>query len=111
MEFDFSINQDNMVLKDIKPVELTVSTELYGSKKKTRIVGLNHPTLKLDLNGAKNHLKQLKNKFNCNGGIDKETFEIHLFGDHKEKVAKYLVDENLACPDQITLVGVSKNDI
>jgi translation initiation factor 1 (eIF-1/SUI1) len=111
MEFDFSINQDTTILKELKPVELTVSTELYGSKKKTRIIGLNHSSLKLDFNGAKNHLKNLKNKLNCNGGIDKETFEIHLFGDHKEKVAKYLVDENLACPDQITLVGVSKNDI
>lgn len=109
MEFDFNTNVDTS-LKEFKPINLTVSIELYGSKKKTRIHGLNHPSLHLDLVGAKAHLKNLKNTLNCNGGIDKETFELHLFGDHKEKVVKYFVDKNMVSEDQITLVGVSKSE-
>lgn len=110
MEFNFENNVDTSI-KEFKPVNLTVAIELYGSKKKTRIQGLDHPNLHLDLASAKAHLKILKNTLKCNGGIDKKTLEIHLFGDHKDKVVKYLVDKNMVTENQISFVGVSKNHV
>lgn len=105
MDFSFDKASDDS-LKDVKPVGLEISMISFGRKKKTHIKGLDHKNLEIDITIAKGHLKSLKNKFKCNGGVDKETFEIHLFGDHRENVKKYFIDSNLVSDSQIAMSGV-----
>lgn len=111
MEFDFNANTIDTSLKDIKPANLIISIELFGRKKKTKVEGLNHPKFGFTIETAKAHLKTLKNKLNCNGGVKKDTFEITLFGDHQDALIKYFTIGQYAIisEENITTVGISKS--
>ena len=52
--------------------------------------------------------KAFKRSFNCNGSVsDDEEFGlvIQLAGDHRTKVAEFLVDEEICTEDQIVIRG------
>jgi translation initiation factor 1 (eIF-1/SUI1) len=85
---DISFEEDNIV---------TITIEHRGRKTNTYITGWN-----LDSGGRKEHLKNLKKTFGCNGSVKTfiidsiETPCIHLQGEHTEKIKQYLEENNVS---------------
>lgn len=85
---EFTFEEDNIV---------TISIERRGRKTNTFITGWN-----ITNDEMKAHLKNLKNKFGCNGSVKTINFEsvdtpcIHLQGKHTDKIKEYLATNNVS---------------
>jgi len=87
-----------------KEHEITISTtQRNGRKMKTTVYGIHE---KFDLKKIVSHLRTI---LKCSGAIkfDKEFGEIMIFtGDNKKAIYKFLIDEEIAKPDEISVKGI-----
>jgi translation initiation factor 1 (eIF-1/SUI1) len=86
---------ENLLLNEtdlnISEKEIVITKTNRGRKVNLFISGW-----KIEIKYMKEHLKNLKRKFGCNGSVKKEVIEgseeivIHLKGDHVDKVQEYI---------------------
>jgi len=92
----FNFNYENNFQNNEDFCEIIIWLEKRGRKSNTYMTGWN-----LSKNDLKEHLKNLKKKFGCNGSIKNKKKNnntillFHLQGDWQNKLEKYLISQGI----------------
>jgi translation initiation factor 1 (eIF-1/SUI1) len=92
----FSNNTISFDDNDFDDSKIIIFSEKNGRKSNTYIVDWN-----IEKEEMKNHLKNLKKKYGCNGSIKMKLFQgdeknaLHLQGELKSEVKDYILSQNI----------------